>query len=373
MEVEMPISKRGDKWYWGSQGPFDSRKKAEEVAGAAHASGYQKLLKEDGGGDGGDGVGGVNGTVFTSSHTGIFTPTHGERDKKRKKRKDTKKNKHKQQHAQERVFGNKKKSGVEKLEDFITDRSPLKKAVNKRVDGMGQEVAHNPQNNPMRVDYKKLGEDREIGTDNQPNSSMSGLDSRMDASTHVPKHQGVEAPNLGAKEVPRKQEWGTNKAYVQKAGMASFANIGPQPDQNIKPGSISDEPQKPFIERKKDPNKIETQDVKMNDVTNRVKKYADEEDADIEQPLGVASAATSQARPVQSMEKQWGSGSERGEYRRSDDGDEIPPDEDEVLEESESDRVVNALKRLQARKQQYVEKGESHPLFLAMMDDLDAV
>ena len=31
----MPISKRGDKWYWGSKGPFDSRKKAEEVEKAA--------------------------------------------------------------------------------------------------------------------------------------------------------------------------------------------------------------------------------------------------------------------------------------------------------------------------------------------------
>ena len=47
----MPIRKRNNKWHWGSKGPFDSRKKAKEVAQAAHASGYEKsplkLMKED--------------------------------------------------------------------------------------------------------------------------------------------------------------------------------------------------------------------------------------------------------------------------------------------------------------------------------------
>ena len=40
----MPISKRNGKYYWGSKGPFNSRKKAEEVAQAAHAAGYEKSL-----------------------------------------------------------------------------------------------------------------------------------------------------------------------------------------------------------------------------------------------------------------------------------------------------------------------------------------
>jgi len=38
----MPIREKDGKWYWGSKGPFTSRKKAEEVAQAAYASGYQK-------------------------------------------------------------------------------------------------------------------------------------------------------------------------------------------------------------------------------------------------------------------------------------------------------------------------------------------
>lgn len=41
----MPIRRtktNGVKWYWGSQGPFKTKKKAEQVARAAYASGYRK-------------------------------------------------------------------------------------------------------------------------------------------------------------------------------------------------------------------------------------------------------------------------------------------------------------------------------------------
>ena len=41
----MPISQRDGKWYWGKQGPFDSRKKAEKVAQAAYSSGYTKKVR----------------------------------------------------------------------------------------------------------------------------------------------------------------------------------------------------------------------------------------------------------------------------------------------------------------------------------------
>ena len=38
----MPLSKKKDGWYWGSKGPFPTKKKAQEVARAAYASGYKK-------------------------------------------------------------------------------------------------------------------------------------------------------------------------------------------------------------------------------------------------------------------------------------------------------------------------------------------
>ena len=40
----MPVRQRDNKWYWGSKGPFNSRKKARKVAQAAHASGYVAKL-----------------------------------------------------------------------------------------------------------------------------------------------------------------------------------------------------------------------------------------------------------------------------------------------------------------------------------------
>ena len=37
----MPIRKTTKGWYWGSKGPFESKKKALAVQGAAYASGYK--------------------------------------------------------------------------------------------------------------------------------------------------------------------------------------------------------------------------------------------------------------------------------------------------------------------------------------------
>tara|TARA_R100001082_G_scaffold106664_2_gene79736 strand:+ start:628 stop:1377 length:750 start_codon:yes stop_codon:yes gene_type:complete len=42
----MPITQKDDKWYWGNQGPFDSKSKAQEVAQAAHASGYKSTVQK---------------------------------------------------------------------------------------------------------------------------------------------------------------------------------------------------------------------------------------------------------------------------------------------------------------------------------------
>ena len=40
------ISEADGKYYWGTQGPFSSRKKAEEVARAAYASGYKPARRK---------------------------------------------------------------------------------------------------------------------------------------------------------------------------------------------------------------------------------------------------------------------------------------------------------------------------------------
>ena len=48
----MPITKRKNGYYWGSKGPFKTKKKAQQVAQAAYASGYvkkgwQTILKKE--------------------------------------------------------------------------------------------------------------------------------------------------------------------------------------------------------------------------------------------------------------------------------------------------------------------------------------
>jgi len=42
----MPIRHTDKGWYWGSKGPFKSRKKATQVAAAAYASGWREKPKK---------------------------------------------------------------------------------------------------------------------------------------------------------------------------------------------------------------------------------------------------------------------------------------------------------------------------------------
>lgn len=83
-------------WVTNPRGQDDSYKREKK-----------KLRKEgDGGGATSGSFGDGGGTVFTSTNAGIFTPTHGGGGKKQKAR---------------------KKTGVDKLADFISDNSPERK------------------------------------------------------------------------------------------------------------------------------------------------------------------------------------------------------------------------------------------------------
>jgi len=190
----MPITERKGKWFWGDKGPYNSRNKAEEVQRAAYAAGYgvqQKIEKIETGApmdgtkrqltvtelqaqekrlkkhylldeskgstqsprgkskppappeahshthshhlhkeDGGEGL---SGTVFTSTNAGIFNPTFGEKKKK--------------------------KSGVERLNDFVTDSSPIKLNVEKQEwASTGGQFGHH---GPIRIDWTKRTLDEE--------------------------------------------------------------------------------------------------------------------------------------------------------------------------------------------------------------------
>lgn len=42
----MPLTKKQSGWYWGSQGPFDTKAKALAVSRAAYAAGYKAQSKD---------------------------------------------------------------------------------------------------------------------------------------------------------------------------------------------------------------------------------------------------------------------------------------------------------------------------------------
>lgn len=44
--ISMPIRHTDKGWFWGSQGPFDSKAKALQVARAAYSSGYKEQIME---------------------------------------------------------------------------------------------------------------------------------------------------------------------------------------------------------------------------------------------------------------------------------------------------------------------------------------
>ena len=83
-------------WVTNPRGQDDSYKREKK-----------KLRKEgDGGGATSGSFGDSGGTVFPSTNAGVFTPTHGDSGKKQKA---------------------KKKTGIDKLADFISDNSPERK------------------------------------------------------------------------------------------------------------------------------------------------------------------------------------------------------------------------------------------------------
>ena len=119
---------------WGEAAP-STRQQAQKLAakGRRMLDRYQaskktkkSLFKEGGGAGGGGGAatsggfGSGGGTVFTSTNSGIFTPTYGGGGYKRKKN-----------HIREIKRKKDKKSGIERLSRFLREFTPEKKALEK--------------------------------------------------------------------------------------------------------------------------------------------------------------------------------------------------------------------------------------------------
>ena len=97
-----------------------------------------QVHKEDGGGDGGGALAG-GGTVFTSTNSGVFTPTHGGNEKPKKK-----------------------KTGIERLGQFITDNSPEKKMLKAPLYALTELL------NEVRLELRKDDEKRQTPPKSKP-------------------------------------------------------------------------------------------------------------------------------------------------------------------------------------------------------------
>jgi len=325
---------------------------------------FARILKE---GDGGAGIDGLSGVVFTSENAGVFTPTHGGHYTTAKKRESIKREHDKKR---KKLLGKQKKNGVDRLEQFVkkaVQELPLQRIKN--MSGRaGTEYAPTHQSGDRKqLDYKKEGEKRTMGEDLQPNASLSGLHSSMEQGRQATEPQSEDI-SVSRQDIPKRQKWNDNNAVVVKYSPGSITSLGSQPDQNPE----AEPPQ--YIERGKSKaeNKNQQQDVKMNDITNKVKKLSDE-DADVEQPAGAVSMAVREVNKQISPLSPWGSGGsiDRDELKRGGDLDEL--EDGEEAEPTESELVINAIKRLQERKQKHLDKGADDALFLAMMEDVDAV
>jgi len=294
--------------------PYSPSRWARENPKKAIAKLQKFLLKEGAVGGEGGGFDGLSDTVFTSTNAGIFTPTYGGKGTKKKYNRN-----HKRQDAKRRkLMGKEKKSGVERLVQYLYDGSPhlakagkmgLAPGLNDSMTGDGA-TAHAGKNrvhSPMRLNWKKDVEDDalnhkktsreiedaiEVAKENEPHISM-GQPGGFETGTlsTYPQHSSVNS--VGNAKVQPAQSWGQHKSYVQKAVNGVSTMISPTENKS----ADGPHPQQEFIERgTENPNEAPAKDavLKENDMQRRVKKYDDKasrRDGGQEQPAGSMAAA----------------------------------------------------------------------------------
>ena len=253
------------------------------------------LQKEGAVGGEGGGFDGLSGTVFTSTNAGIFTPTFGGKGTKRKHRK----NKKRQEKKRKKLMGKEKKSGVERLVQYLYEGSPHISKAGKRglAPGLDADMTGNaptahagnnrthspfvPVENSSDLNHKRTSRELEdamkVAESNEPHINM-GLAGNMEAAIAAssPQREGEDPSVMNAKN-PRKAEW-HNNAYVQKAANEATTFIAPDGGNESADGP---HPQKAFVERtKNNPNESPHKDAvtKENDMQRRVKKYDNKEE-----------------------------------------------------------------------------------------------
>ena len=381
------------------------------------------LRKEgDGGGDGGA-FNGLSDTVFTSTNAGIFSPTYGGHKTQRKHEKRHKK----QEKKRKKLLGKEKKSGVDRLVQFLYDGSPnMSKArkPDKMMTGdAGTAHAWNNKATGRKIlDWQKKAED------NQPNANMGQAGGMETGTTSTyPRHYNINS--VGNAQNPRAQEWGQHKSYMQKEeertpirpyfydpergeespeGEHFPPHIQSEEVRRVHPDELDDykatlpphiqnmqklssegsmtylsptendpaigkHPQKGFVERTKDnPNEPPQKDavVKENDMEKKIKSYDDkEEDTGHEQPAGVMAAVGMGHYPSGStMQMSMAAGGINPDALERG-GDKDIEDPEITEEDSDLDWVdlPEAEKKLESMRKALEAAGDENPILNALL------
>jgi len=364
----------------------------------------EKFMRKEGavGGEGG-GFDGLSDTVFTSTNAGIFTPTYGGKGTKKKYNRN-----HKRQDAKRRkLMGKEKKSGVERLVQYLYDGSPhISKAGKMGLapglddsmtgDGATAHAGKNRVHSPMRLNWKKNVQDDalnhkktsreiedaiEVAKENEPHISM-GQPGGFETGTlsTYPQHSSVNA--VGNAKVQPGPNWGKYNSYVQKAVNGVSTMISPTENKS----ADGPHPQQAFIERgTENPNEAPAKDavLKENDMQRRVKKYDEkEEDTGHEQPAGVMAAAGMGGYPSGATmqmssfgmntyeQDSLARGGEEDESHDEEDIDEEDVDEPQRREDEEGNIWIpmnpDRTKSLESMRKALEDAGDEAPLLTAL-------
>jgi len=350
----------------------------------------QKFLRKEG--EGGGAFNGLSDTVFTSTNAGIFTPTFGGRGNEKKHRK----NEHRQDKKRKKLMGKDKKSGVERLVQFLYEGSPhISKAKKMGLapglddsmtgDGATAHAWNNQATGRMRLNWKKdvtedtlnhkrtsrpLEDALKTAENNEPHVNMGlpgGMETGITATVPV-RHSNVNS--VGNPPNPRGPDWGKHKSYVQKS--ANEATTMTSPTEN-KPWSL-DEPQDKFVERAGDnPNEPPAKDavIKENDMQRRVKKYDNKEDEgnepyQAEGAMAVAGMGGYPSGATMQMSSFGMNTYEQDALARTGDKDmedpEISQEESDLLWVPEAEKVA----KLEAMRKMLEAEGDETPLMSAL-------
>jgi len=212
----------GDMWCnkWEQNEMLQGEHPIDHLQRSPSVQRLQKAFqKEDGGGDGGGALAG-GGTVFTSTNAGVFTPTHGGNGKDKKV--------------------SKKKTGIERLGQFITDNSPEKKMIKSSVTALTNML------NEIKLELRK--EDAKKQTPPHSKSTQDDPPQVVERETDIPDDPSlVSEQNMTMKEQKRIM----NSAWASAGKDWDSLHMGGKKDK-LESDETRNEPEKkklPFSKR----------------------------------------------------------------------------------------------------------------------------